>query len=182
MKLLAIDPGSTQSAYVVVDTNQGLAPVWFDKIRNEELLELPHLTTADHIAIEQVGHYGTGMPAGKDVFDTCIWLGRYWQKALTRPLAHDVVGDIPIGPPSEPPTIDLVLRKTVVTHICGSSKAGDPHVIQALVDRFGRAEHGRHGKGVKDNPGWFFGFAGDVWQCYALAVYIFDTRIAKGAA
>jgi hypothetical protein len=46
MRTLAIDPGSTHSAYVVVDEN--LAPIWFDKIPNEELLELRHLKTADH--------------------------------------------------------------------------------------------------------------------------------------
>ena len=43
-----------------------------------------------------------------------------------------------------------------------------------MYDRFAAGQPNR-GKGTKANPGWFHGFAGDVWQAYALAVYIADT-------
>lgn len=172
MKLLAIDPGSTHSAYVVIETDD-LAPKWFDKIDNEELLELPYLKNSPHVAIEMVAHYGSGMPAGKTVFDTCVWIGRFWQAA------HDAAAEYyRIVGTEQPLRVDLVPRKTVVTHLCGSSKANDGNVIQALIDRFA-PDTGNHGKGYKNLPGWFYGFAGDVWQCYALAVYVADTLAVK---
>lgn len=171
MRLLAIDPGSTHSAYVLIDTAEEhpgravppLAPIWFDKIPNKEMLELRHLHQADQIAIEQIGHYGTGMPAGKTVFDTCIWIGRFWQEAY-----QDRV------------PVELVLRATVKTHLCGMAKAKDGNVVQALVDRFAAGKR-NHGKGIKNDPGWFYGFHSDIWQSYALAVYYADTRIKEPA-
>jgi hypothetical protein len=98
------------------------------------------------------------MPAGKTVFDTCVWIGRFSE-------AHaQVTGALP----------DLILRPTVKAHICGSAKAKDPNIIQALVDRFAPGQPNK-GKGTKAAPGWFYGFAADVWQAYALAVYVADT-------
>lgn len=154
MKVLAIDPGSTHSAYMIIDTD--LRPYAFDKLPNHELLPYLHRPIS-HVVIEQIGHYGTGMPAGQDVFDTCIWIGRFWQ-----------------GSP-DTDTVTLVLRKTVAAHLCGTAKAGDPHIKQALIDRFAPDER-NHGKGLKGSPGWFYGFHTDIWAAYALAVYWMDTH------
>lgn len=158
-RILAIDPGNVESAYVVIDAD--LRPLWFGKVHNPDLLAAIQAYRdewkPDHVAIEQIGHYGTGMPAGKTVFDTCVWIGRFWSHAegwLMR-------------------TPDLVLRATVKTHLCGNPKAKDPNVIQALVDRFAPGQPNR-GKGTKAEPGWFYGFAADVWQAYALAVLVAD--------
>jgi hypothetical protein len=151
MRLLAIDPGPTQSAYVVVD--QDLRPRVFNKVANPMLLH--HLNTSfGHVVIEQIGHYGTGMPAGKDVFDTCVWIGRFIQACPDQNVA-------------------LVKRATVKTHLCGTPKATDANVIQALIDRFAPGER-NHGKGVKNAPGFFYGFHSDIWQAMALAVYQHD--------
>lgn len=166
MKLLAIDPGATQSAYVVVETNN-LVPVWFDKLPNEELLALPHLYTCDRVAIEQIGHYGTGMPAGQTVFDTCVWIGRFLQAAHQ----HHIEGT-----PNQ--IVHLIPRREVKLHLCGNAKAKDGNIRQALIDRFAPGEP-NSGKGRKGEPGFFYGFHSDVWQCYALAVYFMDTQLAK---
>lgn len=165
MRLLAIDPGSTQSAYVVLD--HSLRPQHFDKVDNGDLLRLFDIYDVDQMVIEMVGHYGSGMSAGKTVFDTCVWIGRFWQKAVGP-------GDVPNAP------VALALRKTIVTHHCGTAKAKDGNVVQALVDRFAPNER-NHGKGVKNAPGWFYGFHSDLWQAYALAVYYMDTH-TKAAA
>lgn len=37
------------------------------------------------------------------------------------------------------------------------------------------SDHVNRGKGTKTAPGWFHGFAADVWQAYALGVYAIDT-------
>ena len=153
VRLFAIDPGPQESAYVVVDTANGLKPKQFGKELNRDLrarLWVP----SDYLVIEQIGHYGTGMPAGKDVFDTCIWIGRFIE-------AHP--GD----------SVALIKRATVKAHLCGSAKANDGNIIQALVDRFA-PNTPNHGKGGKNQPGWFYGFHSDIWQAYSLAVYFAD--------
>ena len=165
MRILAIDPGSTESGWCVIDADTR-RPVEFGKTPNDDVLRLfrrGDLVATDdavpHCVIEMIGHYGTGMPAGKTVFDTCVWIGRFQQHALGG------FGRIP----------ELILRPTVKAHLCRSTKAKDANVRQALVDRFAPGER-NHGKGTKADPGWFYGFHRDVWQAYALAVYAADTR------
>lgn len=157
MRLLAIDPGNRESGYVLLDPRT-YRPLEFDKIPNETLAARLSLLTSDtaHVVIEQIGHYGTGMPAGRDVFDTCRWIGRFEQ----------ILDDIGLVP-------GLVLRAKVKAHLCHSSKAKDSNITQALVDRFAPGQP-NHGKGTKAKPGWFHGFRADVWQAYALAVYAAD--------
>lgn len=153
--LLAIDPGNVLSAYVVLDT-ETLAPLRFGKVNNYDVLDLlGHYHGPVHI--EMVASYG--MPVGADVFETCVWIGRFSE-------AHaQVTGVLP----------ELVKRHPVKLHHCQSARAKDSNIVQALVDRFAPGQPNK-GKGTKANPGWFHGFAADVWQVYALAVYVADTR------
>lgn len=155
-KLLGIDPGNTHSAYVSIDAKT-CRPIAHGKVPNDDLLEALYRDSIsyDRISIEMIGHYGTGMPAGKTVFDTCVWIGRFIEAANGRP--------------------QLVQRGPVKLHHTGQPRAKDPNVTQALIDRFAPGEPNR-GKGTKANPGWFHGFAADVWQAYALAVYVADAQ------
>ena len=159
--IFAIDPGNIESAYVCID-RKTQKPVRFGKIKNEELRDLltEIMTESEELAfyMEMIGHYGTGMPAGKTVFDTCVWIGRFLETIEVQ----------------QGTTATLVLRPTVKTHLCGSARAKDANVTQALVDRFAPGQS-NFGKGTKANPGWFYGFSKDVWQSYALAVYAADT-------
>lgn len=68
-----------------------------------------------------------GMPVGKEVFDTCVWIGRFQQIAL--------------------PNADtkFIYRKDEKMNICHSMKAKDSNIRQALIDRFGEV-------GTKKNP------------------------------
>lgn len=161
--LLAVDPGPTKSAFALLHPHDR-RPVMHGKVPNAELLAaildpvgvgMPQVRV---VVIELVSHYGTGMPAGREVFDTCVWIGRFELAAL-------------LGFPGA--ARHLVERRWVKNHLCGSAKARDSNVTQALVDRFAPGQPNR-GKGTKAQPGWFHGFAADVWQAYALGVYAAD--------
>lgn len=157
MRILAIDPGNTESGFVVIDAGT-YEPINFGKIDNIELeakMALEHQRW-DQVVIEMIASYG--MPVGKEVFDTCVWIGRYYQLSVTACME---------------PT--LTSRGTVKTHHCHSGKAKDANVNQALVDRFAAGQP-NHGKGTKRQPGWFYGFKADIWAAYALAVQHADTQ------
>jgi len=164
MRLLAIDPGPTESGWVIIDTHTR-QPLRFSKTENTDLEARiwadPDLH-ANRAVIEMVASYG--MAVGADVFDTCVWIGRY-VSAL-----RGTLGAVP----------DLIKRQPVKLHHCHSPRAKDANIRQALVDRFAPGEP-NHGKGTKDEPGWFYGFRADVWAAYALAVYAADTREHKEA-
>jgi hypothetical protein len=160
--ILAIDPGNTHSGYALIDATTCL-PIDVGKVDNEQLLrKLRFWLTCDHppshISIEMVASYG--MAVGKEVFETCVWIGRFRQ----------VVDSVAVFGT----TCDLTYRREVKLHHCHTSKAKDSNISQALVDRFAPGAT-NHGKGTKADPGWFYGFKADIWQAYALAVYVADT-------
>ena len=156
-RTLAIDPGNTESAYVVIEDDTR-RPVTFGKIPNDDLVGKmdmdPDVHFADRVVIEMVASYG--MPVGADVFETCVWIGRYVQRL-------DDAGVITVRTPRQP----------VKLHHCHSSRATDATIRQALVDRFTPGQP-NHGKGTKREPGFFHEFRADIWQAMALAVYTAD--------
>ena len=163
--LLAIDPGSTESGWVVIDVTTR-RPIRFGKTENLELRErlwtsAPTGLEADRAVIEMIASYG--MSVGAEVFETCVWIGRLHAAIEVH------TGDEP----------KLVKRLPVKLHHCHSSKANDANIRQALVDRF-TAGQPNHGKGTKAAPGWFYGFHADVWAAYALAVYAADALEGAG--
>ena len=155
MRILAIDPGNTESGYAVIDSVT-CKPISTGKKENYTLHEMIHggqFSDVDRASIEMVESYG--MPVGATVFETCVWIGRY-AEALYPMAATYLIG-----------------RKAVKMHHCQSTAAKDSNIIQALIDRFAPNTRNR-GKGTKDEPGWFYGFKADIWQAYALAVYTAD--------
>lgn len=153
MQILAIDPGNTQSGYALIDADTR-RPLNVGKIPNDELLRRLRERDLDPTitAIEMVASYG--MAVGKEVFETCVWIGRFYERTWTG-------------------SRSLVYRREVKLHHCMSAKAKDANITQALIDRFAPGEPNR-GKGTKAQPGWFHGFAADMWQAYALAVLVAD--------
>lgn len=150
--ILAIDPGNIESAFVVVEDDLS-AVVDKGKIENglllrkiqDEFIDLA-LSSA---AIEMIASYG--MPVGKEVFETCLWIGRFWE-AIVRDLQLDPI---------------KIYRKDEKICICRSPKAKDSNIRQALIDRFGPV-------GVKKKPGYFYGFKKDIWAAMAVAVAYHD--------
>lgn len=156
MRILAIDPGNEQSAYCLIDAGS-MRPLQFDKTDNAAVrAALGQREQYDRVVIEMIGHYGTGMPAGKSVFDTCVWIGRFMETVERLGLSAD-----------------LVMRREEKLDLCGSMKAKDSNIVQALIDRFAPNVPNR-GKGRKSQPGWFYGFHADIWQAYAVGVTYID--------
>jgi hypothetical protein len=155
MRVLAIDPGNTESAWCVIDA-ETKRPQAFAKQPNAEVLDVCEYPMP--VAIEMVASYG--MAVGREVFETCVWIGRFIER-------HESY--------HQPLTPRLIYRRDIKLHHCHDSRAKDSNVRQALVDRFAPGQP-NHGKGTKADPGWFHGFHSDVWQAYALAVYVADTQ------
>lgn len=157
--ILAIDPGNIESAYVLIDENDGLKPIEYGKILNEELLKICYDTDTmtDHVAIEMIASYG--MAVGKTVFDTCVWIGRFTEALV-----------------NEGATPEFIYRKDEKMNLCHSMRAKDSNIIQSLVDRFAPNTPNK-GKGYKKDQGWFYGFKADIWQAYAVGVTYHDLHI-----
>jgi hypothetical protein len=157
MKILAIDPGTTESAYVIMD-RETYKPLEFGKIDNEQLmLNIQDWNNSNHIdksCIEMISSYG--MAVGKEIFETVFWIGRFYEE-----LNND----------NEPTRI---YRKDVKMNLCNTTRAKDGNVMQALIDRFAYNVPNR-GKGYKKSPAWFYGFKADIWQAYALGVSYLDS-------
>lgn len=155
--IFSIDPGNRQSAYSLL--NEELRPIEFGKVDNHDLLNIIgsfYIKTSINendvpFVIEMIGHYGTGMPAGKDVFDTCVWIGRFTE------IYHQLTSKEPI----------YIMRKDEKINLCGNMKAKDGNIRQALIDRFGVV-------GTKKNKGWFYGVSNDVWAAIAVGVTYHD--------
>lgn len=163
MRVFAIDPGNTQSAYCVVDVKT-LRPLEFAKLPNEELRERIkdfRFDEGDRAAVEMLQSYGYLI--GKDVLETAVWIGRFSER-LDRKLLH----------PAE-----MVFRMEEKMHITGDSRAGDANIRRALIDRFCSHDF-RTGRGTKAKPDFFHGFAGDVWAAYAVALTYIETRMNDG--
>ena len=143
--IVAIDPGTTESAYVVYRDGEIMS---FGKIDNHDLLKLitTDTFTECRMAIEMIASYG--MPVGREVFETCLWIGRFMQAAG---------GDV-----------DLIYRKDVKMHLCGSTRAKDGNIRQAIMDLYGSSK--QESIGLKKSPGPLYGISGDVWAALGVAV------------
>jgi hypothetical protein len=151
MTLLAIDPGPVLSAWLVMVEGK---VSHFDKTGNEAILhEIRRgaCSTAHHVAIEMIASFG--MPVGREVFETCVWIGRFMEA-----FGAD--------------RCDRLTRIEIKSHLCHSAKAKDANIRQALIDRLGPP-------GTKKAPGGTYGISGDVWSALAVAVTWMDKYAAR---
>ena len=151
-KILAIDPGDVLSAYVIMDAKT-YKPYKIGLIPNEEMIKILRTEEFDFMAIEMIASYG--MPVGKSIFDTCVWIGRFIETVVFRNISYE-----------------QIYRLEEKLTICFSVKANDSNIRQALIDRFGVV-------GTKKNPGFFYGFKKDIWAAFAVGCTFLDKRKAK---
>ena len=151
--ILAIDPGPEQSAALRYDAVShevdciGILP-------NGLLLNSlgPVGRHDTRLAIEMIASYG--MPVGKEVFETCVWIGVF-KREWGRP-------------------VEMVYRREVKLHLCNSVRAKDANIRQALIDRFGPGKE--RAIGLKASPGPLYGIKADLWAALGVAVTVADRR------
>lgn len=154
-KILAIDPGDKQSGYVVY--NEGNHQVDSCGVEdNHQLLGLVdrwEKRAWDEMVIENITSYG--MPVGESTFATTRWIGRFSERCYMCAYFE--------------PT--LIPRQTIKSTICGSAKAKDANIRQALLDMFPKTGGGQTPQvGIKANPGPLYGFKSHIYSALAVAI------------
>ncbi|MGO4718053.1 hypothetical protein AB4071_02850 [Stenotrophomonas sp. 2MCAF14_2] len=145
MRIMAIDPGTEESGWCLL---QGGSVLESGVIPNHELLAIVagwNRYSEDQLAIEMIASYG--MAVGREVFETCVWVGRFQQ--VWR----------------HPDAVRLVYRRDVKLHLCGSTKAKDANIRQALLDLLGP-------QGTKKAPGATYGVKSHAWAALGVAVTV----------
>lgn len=143
--IIGIDPGATQSGFVVYD------PIFETVIDKEICLNISvqvlmerYKGQAKDVVIEQLRGYG--LRVGNDTFDSIYWSGRFAQAALS--LGMEVY---------------MTPRKDIVKALCDNGNAGDKGVRDALIDMFGPP-------GTKKSPGKLYGISSHMWAALAACV------------
>jgi len=154
--LFAIDPGYEQSAVVALtcDTQRVLGAVI---LPNPNVVSwiVAEMFAGDLVAIEMVASYG--MPVGREVFDTCVWIGRFFEGLSTRA------------------EVRLITRAEVKLHLCCQTRGVNDAVLrQRLIDRYGPGKAAAIG--TKKHPGPLYGIKADLWQALALGVTACETN------
>ena len=162
MTIVAIDPGNEYSAYAVMAERSGrdYELLEFGKYLNRECMTrvldwLDRAVAPDRVVVERVASYG--MAVGREVFETCEWIGRFSQEAEKY---------VPV---------EYIYRKDEKMTLCGNMTAKDANIRQALIDRFATKDL-KKGKGTKKDPDYFYGVSKDCWSAIAIAVSWLDMK------
>jgi hypothetical protein len=150
--ILAIDPGTTESAFLE----------WQDGkindlgiVSNSQLLAmLRESHPTQQVCIEMVASYG--MAVGREVFETVLWIGRFFQQSVVYPRCDP----------------RLIYRRDVKMHHCGSARAKDANIRQALIDKYGAP-------GTKHAPGLTYGLKSHLWSAFAIATFVSEQYARK---
>ena len=149
--IIAIDPGNSASAFC---TLEGDRPAGFGKEANADVLirlRREWNPAEDLLALEMIASYG--MAVGREVFETCLWIGRYIEAWEARQGKYR-----------------LVYRKEVKIFHCDTVRATDSNIRAALVDRYGPGKDAAVGR--KAAPGPLYGIKGDEWAALAVALTV----------
>lgn len=152
MTVLAIDPGDTQSALVIVNDRFNTIE-HHEKSPNEEILEICRRQRHDIFAVEILEDRGFGGSKPirvQHLYDTQLWAGRFFEASC---------GIYKYG----------VFRRDVKRTFCASFKAGDKEVRAAMLGFYGNP-------GSKRNPGNTYGITADQWSALAIASFVIKEK------
>ena len=152
MRVFAVDPGPLETGYAIMN---GLEIERFGIEKNNLLLLAALDSLGDKypevMAYEMVACYG--MPVGAEVFDTCVWIGRFIERFMAD---------------SKP-----VFRRDVKHHLCNSAKAKDGNIRQAIIDKYPPIGGGKTPQiGTKAQPGPLFGITSHVWPAIGVGLTV----------
>jgi len=155
--ILAIDPGTHVSGWCLYDGSVRDCGV----TGNDDLLAYAQMYgrhQADRLALEYIESYG--MAVGKEVFATCVWVGRFMQAW------------------SHPDEVLLIPRRAVKLHLCNSPRAKDANIRQAILDKFGGKDKAI---GRKAAPGPLYAVKSHAWAALGVALTVAENLALPGA-
>jgi len=170
IRVLGIDPSNKEHNGAVLLTIEGGRLVISHKclVGGESIVDLLKQELGDSsnpiplsIFCEDISNMGFAV--GRDVFETCFWIGEY------RRVAKESDADF-----------RLVKRNAIKIHHCRSSRAKDSNIRARLIERFGYYGSGKTGLGTKADPGMLYGIKGDMWSALAIAVYGAEQLCGEG--
>ena len=142
--ILALDPGTTHTAFVQFDQAK---IVDHGHLPNTEIRQILIGREYDRVACEMIASYG--MAVGSSTFETCVWIGRFIEVARV--------------------DVELIFRKDIKLFLCGTMRAKDANIRQALLDKIGP-------QGTKAQPGPTYGIKSHSWAALAVAVFAANSR------
>lgn len=145
MRILAIDPGTDESGWCILEDGVVQSSGVIENRLMLHRIGCAEVVGAEELAIEMIASYG--MAVGREVFETCVWVGRFQQAWR------------------EPESVRLVYRRDVKIHLCGTVKAKDANIRKALIDLLGP-------QGTKKTPGPTFGVKSHAWAALGVAVTV----------
>jgi len=137
--ILALDPGTSHTAFVQYDQQR---IVDHGHLPNAEIRQILIGREYDRVACEMIASYG--MAVGASTFETCVWIGRFIEVSRV--------------------DVELIFRKDIKLFLCGTMRAKDANIRQALIDKIGP-------QGTKAQPGPTYGIKSHSWAALAVAVY-----------
>jgi hypothetical protein len=158
VRLLALDPGTTRSGWVLLD---GTDVRMGGKDPNESVLVTigQYADLVDELVIEQMGGAFDGSPFGNEKIEACRWLGRFEQAATgTIPVIRISRGEVKLVllGKANARHADTLLRAVIIDRY--AAIAGDPLGGKAAAI------------GLKARPGPLHGVRADVWAALAVAL------------
>src|SRR5690348_10669091 len=102
--ILGIDPGPVESGVVRLDGGRiAFAGVMWSRDVFEHIRAAK--AAGGIVAVEMIASYG--MPVGREVFETCVWIGQFEREAELHAIDLE-------------PAIIKITRQEVKLHLCGS--------------------------------------------------------------
>jgi len=153
MIIFSVDPGSTDSGIVIVNSRTFEI---IDSMKIENNLGIISLQVEEYyyrpakgqFVIEAIQPYGKKV--GKEVFDTVEFIGAFIDR---------------MGQKYNKWGITKINRRAVITHICEDAYGNDARIRAKLIERFGQEFTSK--------------LKSDCWQSFALATTYIDKEKAK---
>ena len=163
MQILAIDPGTTRTAYCMM--TEAPSVISAADVENEIVLRLVEDRDYDQMVVECMearNLSAAGQAIGQSTYETCIWIGRFIQAAAIRgkPVARVYR--------SEERSLLVPTKKNKLPQPPkGTGSTTDAKIRATLIALFAKHDK-KNGKGTRRNKDMFYGFQGDMWAAFAV--------------